>query len=256
MAVSAAGEASLMSAQYDGIAEDYQATKESALRRYVEAWSFFRMLGNVSGLSVLDLACGEGFYTRKIRAAGAASVTGVDISIEMIRLAEELEQQHPLGINYLCADVATMNSEYEFDLVSAAYLLHYAPDVAALEAMCKNIAAQLKPGGRFICINENPEQPFAAYAGYTQYGFNKSAGGEQMDGAPVSYAMVSGRRMIRFEVFYYARATYEAALRKAGFTSVSWVPLELDPAGIENCGAEYWQEYMQNPPVTGLVCER
>ena len=63
-----------MTAQYDAIAEDYQATKESPLRRYIEAWSLFRMLGDVSGLSVLDLACGEGFYTRRIREAGATSV--------------------------------------------------------------------------------------------------------------------------------------------------------------------------------------
>jgi SAM-dependent methyltransferase len=245
-----------MAAQYDAIAAGYQATKESSLRRYVEVWSFLRMLGDVNGLDVLDLACGEGFYTRKIRAAGAVRVTGVDISSEMIRLAEEIELQQPLGIDYRCADVATMDELGEFDLVSAAYLLHYAVDVAALELMCQKIAAQIKPGGRLVCINENPEQSFAAYAGYTQYGFNKSAAGLQVDGAPVSYAMVSGRSMIRFELFYYSPATYEAALRRAGFSSVSWVPLQLDPAGIEACGEDYWQEYMQNPPVAGLVCER
>ena len=245
-----------MATQYDAIAAGYQATKESPLRRYVEAWSFLRMLGDVNGLGVLDLACGEGFYTRKIRAAGAARVTGVDISPEMIRLAEATEQQQALGVDYCCADVTTMDALGEFDLVSAAYLLHYAPDVAALELMCQKIAAQLKPGGRLVCINENPEQSFAAYAGYTQYGFNKSATGRQVDGTPVSYAMVSGRSMIRFEVFYYSSATYAAALKKAGFTSVVWVPLQLDPAGIEECGKGYWQEYMQNPPVVGLVCER
>lgn len=244
-----------MTAQYDAIAEDYQATKESPLRRYIEAWSLFRMLGDVSGLSVLDLACGEGFYTRRISEAGAASVQGVDISPEMIRLAQMMEAEQPLGIDYLCADVATMEVQGSFDLVSGAYLLHYSPDLDALEAMCSNIAAQLKPGGRFVCINENPQQSFADFAGYTQYGFNKSATGDQVDGATVHYAMLSGRSMIRFDVYFYTRETYAAALRKAGFSRVSWVPLELDPAAIEQFGTEYWQEYLDNPPVTGLVCE-
>ena len=57
------------------------------------------MLGSVAGLGVLDLACGEGFYTRQIARDGATRVVGVDISPEMIALAEELEKrgqrEHP-----------------------------------------------------------------------------------------------------------------------------------------------------------------
>jgi ubiquinone/menaquinone biosynthesis C-methylase UbiE len=243
-----------MSAQYDSIAREYQATKESPLRQYVEAFSFFSMLGEVRGQEVLDLACGEGFYTRLIAGAGARRVVGVDISAAMIGLAEELESQQPLGIEYHCADVAVMPDLGRFDVVSAAYLLHYAAEGNALQSMCDRIATQLKPGGRFVCINENPDQAFAAFAGYTQYGFNKSAVVPQQDGAKLTYAMVSGRQMIRFDVFYYARATYEAALYKAGFSEVSWVSLQLDPAGAEQHGTAYFDEYMDNPPVTGLVC--
>ena len=43
--------------------------------------------------------------------------------------------------------------------------------------MCARIVAHLKPGGRFVCINENPDQSAEDYAGYTQYGFNKSLAG-------------------------------------------------------------------------------
>jgi ubiquinone/menaquinone biosynthesis C-methylase UbiE len=243
-----------MSAQYDAIAREYQATKESPLRQYVEAFSFSTMLGDVQGQDVLDLACGEGFYTRLIAGAGARRVTGVDISAAMISLAEELEAQQSLGIKYLCADVATMPDLGCFDVVTAAYLLHYATNSNSLQSMCERIAAQLKPGGRFVCINENPDQSFADFPGYTQYGFNKSAVGPQQDGAKLTFAMVSGRQMIRFDVFYYARATYEAALYKAGFSEVRWVSLQLDPAGAEQHGTAYFDEYMDNPPVIGLVC--
>ena len=77
----------LMSAQYDGIADAYKRTKTSPLREHVEAYSFLRMLGDLQGLRVLDLACGDGFYTRAIAAAGAAEVVGVDISADMLTLA-------------------------------------------------------------------------------------------------------------------------------------------------------------------------
>jgi 2-polyprenyl-3-methyl-5-hydroxy-6-metoxy-1,4-benzoquinol methylase len=42
--------------------------------------------------------CGEGFYTRRIKRKGAGTVVGVDISEEMIRLAKQQEQNHPLGV--------------------------------------------------------------------------------------------------------------------------------------------------------------
>ena len=60
-----------MAAQYDRIAEQYQRTKSSPLRSWVEVPSFMRLAGPVAGLRVLDLACGDGFYTRRLRAAGA-----------------------------------------------------------------------------------------------------------------------------------------------------------------------------------------
>jgi len=46
-------------AQYDEFAADYQRTKEAPLRLFVEAHSFMAMLGDVRGLNVLDLACGD-----------------------------------------------------------------------------------------------------------------------------------------------------------------------------------------------------
>lgn len=249
-----------MAAQYDAIAREYQRTKESPLRRYVEAYSFMRMAGDVAGRNILDLACGDGFYSRMLKRAGAAKVTGVDISAEMIALADTLERDDPLGINYICADVADLDKHAdsivpaEFDLVTGAYLLHYAPDEQQLQRMCDNIARRLAPGGRFIAINENPGQTVADYRGYTQYGFNKSVTGERRDGSAIHYAMVSGRSMIRFDAYFYGYETYERALRRAGFSSIHWLPLELDPAGEAECGAEYWQEYLGNPPVTGLEC--
>ncbi len=66
-----------MSAHYDRIAEEYKKSKELLCRLH-EAYTFFNMLGDIALKSILDLACGEGFYTRKFRHKGAARVVGVD----------------------------------------------------------------------------------------------------------------------------------------------------------------------------------
>lgn len=245
-----------MSAQYDAIAADYQRTKESPIRRYVEARSFLAVLGNVSGMKVLDLACGEGFYTRQLKQAGAADVLGVDISEEMIALAEEEEQCAPPGIRYTCADALTLDLGESFDLVTATYLLHYSASQSELGEMCRRIAAHLRPGGRLVCINENPMQSASDYAGYAQYGFNKLVDLPRVEGSPINYAMISGRKMIRFSAFFYSRESYEKALTCAGFGAIRWHGLQLDPAGALECGADYFREYLDNPPIVILECSR
>jgi 2-polyprenyl-3-methyl-5-hydroxy-6-metoxy-1,4-benzoquinol methylase len=53
---------------------------------------------------VIDIASGEGFYTRMIRQRGAAKVTGVDLSEKMIGLARASEAQQRLGIDYIVGD--------------------------------------------------------------------------------------------------------------------------------------------------------
>ena len=72
-------------AEYDAIAEAYQDSKQLPFRKAIERYTLFEALGDVAGLRVLDLACGGGFYTRLLKKAGAAAVTGIDVSAEMIR---------------------------------------------------------------------------------------------------------------------------------------------------------------------------
>jgi len=242
------------SSQYDAIAAEYSRTKASPLREHVEAFSLMRMLGDLRALSVLDLACGDGFYTRAIKQAGAAHVVGVDVSEEMIALACQAESACSLGIDYYTADVAHMEKLGEFDLVSAAYLLHYASSEKDLRAMCANIAAQLKPGGRLISINENPAQAIEHYAGYTRYGFNKKASHPLSNESLITYMMVSGTKLIKFDAYYYSAEVYEAALTAAGFTDIVWRPLELAPTLPEGVEPEYFEAYLANPPVIGLEC--
>jgi len=244
------------STQYDAIAEAYSDSKRSPLRRYVEAYSLFELIGDVTGLRVLDLACGDGIYSRRLKAAGAAEVVGVDISAGMVDLAIAREQREPQGIQYICSDAAdiTVLPDFtaRFDLIIGAYLFHYAPDETALAAMCSAVRACLAPGGRFVGINENPEQSLADFSGYAQYGFNKVACAPLLDATPVSYSMVAGRELLRFNVYYYGKPAYAKAFAAAGFATINWLPLQLDPAGVEACGSEYWEEYLRNPPVVGL----
>ena len=55
-------------AEYDAIAEDYARNEESRpMKRYAVTPSFFRILGDLNDKSVLDVGCGEGYFTRRIK---------------------------------------------------------------------------------------------------------------------------------------------------------------------------------------------
>src|SRR4051812_47618965 len=61
------------------------------------------LVGDVATHDVLSLACGQGQDARLLARLGA-TVTGVDVSVEMMRYAREHEAAHPRGITYIQGD--------------------------------------------------------------------------------------------------------------------------------------------------------
>ena len=243
-------------AAYDAIARDYQRTKASPVRAAIESFTLTALLGDCRRLAILDAGCGDGFHARRLIAAGAARVAGVDVSPAMIELAREQERAAPLGIQYVCSaveDLPDLVCDAGFDVALASYLLHYAPTVEVLQRMCQRLGNALRPGGRLVALTENPDQQPADYAGYAPYGFDKQAVEARREGSRISYGLVSGRQIIRLETCWYGRATYAAALQAAGFRSIEWHPLLLDPA-VE--APEFYAAYLRNPPVLGLTAVR
>ena len=84
-------------AQYDHIGSKYDEYAQTATLKRAESYTFFRMVGELEGKRVLDLACGFGFYTKLLKQRGAVQVIGVDISPEMVRLARAKEHEAPYG---------------------------------------------------------------------------------------------------------------------------------------------------------------
>ena len=70
-----------MNAEYDRIAELYQRARPRPWRTHIECYTLLRLVGDVAGKAVIDLACGEGHYTRILRQLGAARIVGVDLSV-------------------------------------------------------------------------------------------------------------------------------------------------------------------------------
>jgi SAM-dependent methyltransferase len=65
---------------YEVIADAYRESKRLPIKQYREAFTFFQVLGSLRDLTVLDVACGDGYYTRALKRQGATRVMGVDRS--------------------------------------------------------------------------------------------------------------------------------------------------------------------------------
>jgi toxoflavin synthase len=243
-----------MTTNYDPIAEQYQRSKQQPWRTFVECFTLMNLVGDARGLSVLDVACGEGFYSRMIRQRGAARVTGVDLSDGMVDLAKTQEAKHQLGIEYLVADARDLPNAGEFDVAVAAYLLNYARTPDELQAMCHGIARSLKSGGRFVTVNCNPAMLFPTAPSYRKYGFETSVVGSWQQGAPIKWTFHLSDGLFDIENYHLDVAVHEDAFRKAGFREVRWHAPQLSAEAFLENDREYWSTLMDHPPLAFIEC--
>lgn len=239
-----------------GIAGQYEKTKAIPVRSRIEAYSFMKRIGDVTGMKLLDVACGAGDYTRMLRRAGADPVAGFDISEKMIDLACDQEARDPLGIEYSVADARATVLQQDFDIAVAAYLLVYARNRDELRDMCCGLACRVRPGGRFVSITTNPDlYAFEHVPDYTKYGFQIALAEKVFDGAPIQLTALLDDGPLTIENYYLPIDAYESAFRDAGFRDFVVHKPELSPAPDAGEG-DFWEDYLKYPPAVVIECIR
>jgi SAM-dependent methyltransferase len=246
----------LMTTDYNPIARQYQRSKLQPWRTYIECFTLFELIGDVHGKAVLDLACGEGYYTRRLAHGGAARVVGADLSQRMIDLARDQEQSDPHGIDYRVGDARNLDLGEDFDVVVAGYLLNYAATREELLAMCRTIVRHLRPGGRFVTVNNNPAQPRAAFSLGRKYGFLKSAEEEPRDGTAITWTFFLEEGPFAITNYQLSVGTHEEVLREAGFRDIRWHEPRLMPEGAAAEGEAFWEDFLSSPPIIFIECAR
>lgn len=237
---------------YDNIAKQYQILLQMPIFEMI-SYTLDHHLGDVMGKSVLDLACGEGFHTRRLKQLGAGLTVGVDVSTEMISLARQAEATEPLGIDYRVNAVQNLGLIGQFDLITAAFLLHYAPSKTELLALCQTAANNLKPGGRFIAMI-NPGRGIDQLATtYETYGYKQEVVSPPLqEGSNIKIMLTTAEAMTDFDIYYYTQATYEATLKRAGFHTVTWHPMILPSHLATGQDVAYWQMFL-DPAISPIA---
>ncbi|MFC7479788.1 hypothetical protein ACFQX7_06770 [Luedemannella flava] len=134
-----------------------------------------------------------------------------------------------------------------FDVVTAVWLLGYAPGVEALDFMLGKLVANLAPGGTFVVLVPNPEIDWDGLDILPAYGISATRTAESL--GRQGYAVhIPGDPPIDFEGFTWPPGAIESALDRAGLTDVRRVPTTITDDLIAEKGAAYWTPSCPTPP--------
>lgn len=113
--------------------------------------NLLRILSPKPGEEILDVGCGQGFFTRELAKAGA-KVVGIDIAGELIKLAKDQSDKNQTFL-VLPAEKMVSQINNRFDAAICVLALQ---NIKNLQAAILEIARVLKPGGRCIMVLNHP----------------------------------------------------------------------------------------------------
>ena len=134
---------------YNKLSESYQQTAVKPDKQFSTLPTVLKIAGNFENKVVLDLGCGNGFFSNEFAHNGAKKVFGVDNSIEQINLAKK----NPLeNTEYILADIFEDKLPVA-DIALAPYVVNYATDTKQLVKLFQNIFDSLTEKGKLRLKN-------------------------------------------------------------------------------------------------------
>jgi ubiquinone/menaquinone biosynthesis C-methylase UbiE len=145
---------------------DKTVSEEESYQNAVIKPNLLRMLALKKGESILDIACGSGFFSREFAKAGA-KVTGVDIGPELIKIAKAQDSKSV----YLVNNAEKMEGIKSLSFDAAAIVLAL-QNIKNLQAAVAEVFRTLKYGGRCLVVLNHPG---FRIPGQSSWGFDEKA---------------------------------------------------------------------------------
>ena len=142
-----------VSKQYD----DSLSENPDSYQKQVILPNVLRVLAPARGDKILDLACGNGFFSGEFAAAGA-EVLGVDISPELIGIAEK---KHGSGVRFIVSSAEKLslpeiNSESSSNKFNKAVIILAIQNIEDVKKTLENCFNVLAPKGKLIIVMNHP----------------------------------------------------------------------------------------------------
>ncbi|MEK7095358.1 MAG: class I SAM-dependent methyltransferase [Patescibacteria group bacterium] len=132
---------------YDEMLEN----KDGTYQKEVILPNLMRLVNPQKGEVIMDIACGQGFFSRALDEAGA-KVTGVDIAKELISLAK-MHSSKSITFEVAPADMLNFVKDGSFDKALIVLALQ---NIENLQGTVREAYRVLKPGGTFYIVLNHP----------------------------------------------------------------------------------------------------
>ena len=213
-------------------------------------WPALReMLPDIAGSRVVDLGCGFGWFCRWAAEAGAGSVLGIDLSVNMLARATADTADDRISFERQDLDAVVLPFK-SFDLAYSSLTLHYLSDLAHLMS---SVHDALAPGGCFVWSVEHP-----IYTAPLDPGFDTDPATGRSTW-PVDHYLDEGPRTTNWlapGVVKHHRtiATYLSHLLQAGFELTHLV--EWGPSLEQVASVPEWSIERDRPPFLLVAARR
>lgn len=265
-----------MASQYDEIGSKYDSFKtlstsmieEASFKKSVQPW-----LAKFPHARVLDLACGTGFYSRKLVDWGAGYVLGIDSSSGMVDAAEGLlrsDRGYNGKINFQVGnalDLGKISDQEPFHIVSGIWLLNYASNLDEMTSMYRTISANLIDGGVFIAITPPPAEDMDTFAESWTKSTNQYLEDllirvdyyeklESGDGWKTEISSLTEGAQFSFRNFHLRKNIYEEAARRGGLNGkLDWME-SIIPEQVATATDGFSKMYVETRHMAVLIVEK
>ncbi|HEU5114672.1 MAG TPA: methyltransferase domain-containing protein [Candidatus Paceibacterota bacterium] len=159
-----------MKTSWGGVASWYDkvVNDEDSYQSNVILPNVLRLMAPKRGDKILDVACGQGFFSHALAAEGAF-VTGVDIAPELVDIARE-HAMHNQEFYVSSAENLRMFRDATFDAAVSVLAIQ---NIERIAPVFKEVSRVLKSKGRFVIVLNHPA---FRIPGKSAWGFDEKAG--------------------------------------------------------------------------------
>ncbi len=231
------------------LSKDFQKSDIKPDKQYSFTPTILGIFGDLTGKVVLDLGCGDGFFTRALANAGAKEVIGIDNSEEQIRLAKE--KYNSPNISYQLGDIFR-DLLPKSDLILVPFVLNYAESLDDLNFLIKNIYQSLNFGGKALFVVDLPKGK-----DLKKFGSVKTLLGGYNDGSKIKIDLYNGDEFIcTLYSYYYLPQTIQKISTDCGFKSIKWHKPIVSLEGMEKLGKDFWCNFTEDSELGYLSVEK